>query len=262
MERVEGLSGAMERNLKAIVRYDGTGFAGWQVQPEQRTIQGEIEAALSKIASKNIRIHGAGRTDAGVHALGQVFSCRFPDAVAPERLRRSLSRMLGPAIRLEHIEETAPEFHARKSAVGKHYAFTLSLAKEPDPFSDRYSWRVPPDIDLGFLKEVAGRVPGRRDFAGFQGGGATTVTTVRTVESVELTRGGIIGPRDAEDLWRLDFVGNGFLYKMVRNITSTLVDIARGRLPRERLDELFVSRGPFLGHTAPAKGLALVRVMY
>lgn len=252
----------MERTLKAVVRYDGTDFAGWQVQPGERTVQGVIEDALSRIMSQPIRIHGAGRTDAGVHALAQVFSFRCAADIPCERLRRSLSRMLGPAIRLVHIEEAPSNFHAQKSAVAKRYAYTLSFANEPDPFSVRYAWCVPQSFDPDKLGVLAECLVGEHDFAGFQGGGSSVVHTVRTVYSIELSKGGVVCPCDAEDLWRLSFYGNGFLYKMIRNITGTLVDIARGKIPEACLDERLASRGPYAGQTAPGHGLTLVAVEY
>jgi tRNA pseudouridine38-40 synthase len=252
----------MERNLKAAVRYDGTGFAGWQVQPNARTIQGEIERALSTIASQAIRIHGSGRTDAGVHALGQVCSFRWPGEHDPARLCRSLSKMLAPEIRVERIEEVPPEFDARYSAVAKRYAYAVSLGREADPFSARYAWCLPRSIDVMHAAALAGRLVGQHDFAGFQCSNTTVQMTVRTMHSVVLHRGGIVGPCDSDRLWRIEFCADGFLYKMIRNIMGTVVDIARGTTPQTRLDELLASPGPFHGYTAPAHGLALMEVRY
>ncbi len=252
----------MESTLKVTVRYDGTGFAGWQVQPDRRTVQGELQRVLSQIASRTVHVFGASRTDAGVHALGQVFSCQWRGPLAPERLQRSLSQMLGPEIRIECIEEVAPEFHARKCARRKRYAYTLSLAQHADPFSARYAWHVPWAIDLECLAQLARRLEGKHDFAGFQASGATVKTTVRTVESVGVRPGGIIGPCDAEGLMHIEFCADGFLYKMVRNLVGTLVDIARGVMPEARLEDLLASPGPYCGHTAPAHGLVLLEVIY
>ncbi len=251
-----------ERHLKAVVRYDGTSFTGWQTQPDQRTVQGEIEAALSRIASTPIRIHGAGRTDAGVHALGQVCSFRWPSDKPHTALRRSLSKMLGPEIRVVDVEEVAADFEVRKGAKSKRYAYALSFTREPDPLSARYAWSVPWEIDMDRLGELASRLVGEHDFAGFQASGASVKTTVRTIYSIDVERGGIVAPCDASDLWRLVFRGNGFLYKMVRNVTGTLIDVARGSLPESRIDELLASPGPFHGYTAPARGLALIEVLY
>lgn len=252
----------MDCNLKATVRYDGTGFAGWQVQPNARTIQGEIEGALSRIASQPVRIHGAGRTDAGVHALGQVFSCSWPKEPDTARLVRSLSGMLGPEIRIESIEVVPPEFNARYSAKSKRYAYAIALTSDPDPFSARYAWCVPWRVDIARLGQLAQSLAGEHDFAGFQCSGTHTHTTVRTLYSVEVLPGGIVGPCDAENLYRIEFRGNGFLYKMVRNITGVLVDIARGALPEQHLNDTLASPGPFHGHTAPAHGLVLMEVRY
>lgn len=252
----------METNLKVVVRYDGTGFAGWQVQPGMRTVQGVLEETLGRIASRPIRIHGAGRTDAGVHALGQVFSCRWPGPVDCARLRRALSGILGPELRAESVEVVDDSFHARRSAVGKRYAYTFAVAREADPFSARYAWTLPWKFDLDKLAALSQTLVGERDFAGFQSSRAGTKTTVRTIHSIELRRGGVVGPLDADNLWRLEFHGNGFLYKMVRNITATLIDIVRGQIPESRLAERLASPGPFHGHTAPARGLTLVAVEY
>ncbi len=252
----------MESNLKCVVRYDGTGFAGWQNQPTQRTVQGTLENALSTIADRPVRIQGAGRTDAGVHALGQVFSCRWPGRKTPGQLRRSLSSMLGPEIRLESIEEVDGDFHAGYSAIGKRYCYALCSAKEPDPFSAGHAWCVPWKIDQACFARAAQRAVGEHDFAGFRASGASSKTTVRTIHSIGLHEGGVVGPLHDDTLWRVEFHGNGFLYKMVRNLMGTFVDIARGALAEDRLDELLDSTGPFLGRTAPPHGLFLMEVLY
>lgn len=253
----------MKTNLKFIVKYDGTGFAGWQIQPNERTVQGEIEQALSRIAAQPVHITGASRTDAGVHAFAQVFSCRWPGAADPRKLARALSKMLRPAIRIERAEEAPPDFDARKSACGKRYAYVLSLSPHADPFSAGYSWLVPWTLDLERLAALARQLEGEHDFAGFQAGGAPPGrSTVRTLHSVRLREGGLAGPSDAKHLMRIEFHGNGFLYKMIRNITGTLVDCARGHTPESRIAELLASKGPYNGYTAPGHGLFLIEVEY
>lgn len=247
--------------LKGTVRYDGTEFAGWQVQPGRRTVQGALEEAMSRIARQAVRIQGASRTDAGVHALAQVFSCRWPGPF-PDRLRYALSRMLAPQIRVTELVETAPEFNARFSAKTKRYAYSLDLGREPDPFSAHYAWFVRQRIDSEYLRELLPALAGTRDFGGFQSSGNQMENTVRTLFSVRLEKGPAFGAYDARDLWRLEFHGDGFLYHMVRNIAGTLIEIARGRFPREFLDQCLASSGPFLGHCAPAHGLTLVAVEY
>lgn len=248
--------------IRAVARYVGTSFDGWQVQPGRRTVQGAIEAALSRIASAPVRIHGASRTDAGVHALGQVFSCVWPGSDDLRRLERSLCKMLAPEIRIERIEAAPPGFHARKSAHAKRYAYTLSLARHADPFSAAYAWHIPWEIDLDRLRGLLNRIEGTRDFAGFQCAGSEKEDTVRTLYAAVLHPGGVTGPSDARGLWRIEFHGSGFLYKMVRNLAATVVDIARGHLPESRLDALLASPGPYHGHTAPPHGLTLLEVIY
>jgi len=252
----------MEHNVRAVVRYEGTGFAGWQIQPDQRTVQGEIERVLSLIAGSPIRVFGAGRTDAGVHALGQVCSFWWPSAPPLARLRKSLSKMLGPEIRIDCVEEAPPDFHARFSAVSKRYAYSLCLASEPDPFSARYAWCIPWRLDLDLLASLGRHLVGQHDFAGFQCAGASVESTVRTIHSIQLLPGAVTGPCDGRNMWRIEFHADGFLYKMVRNITGTFVDIARGKTPEGRLEELLCSADAFRGHTAPAHGLALLEVFY
>lgn len=252
----------MEQNLKAIVRYDGATFAGWQIQPGVRTVQGEIERALSQIACAPIRVLGAGRTDSGVHALAQVFSFRWPADRPHDRLANALSGMLGPDIRITGIAPATPDFHARYAAKSKRYAYTLQLARRPDPFTARYAWSIPWALDLGLLASLGQTLTGAHDFAGFQCSGATVKTTVRTLYSVEVLEGGVMAPLDVQDLWRIEYHGDGFLYKMVRNLTAVMVDIARGKLPLTRLEECLNAPGPFQGHTAPAHGLTLVEVRY
>jgi tRNA pseudouridine38-40 synthase len=252
----------MDLNLKAVVRYNGTHFAGWQIQPDERTVQGELEAVLSRIASRPIRVHGASRTDSGVHAFGQVCSFRWPEECPHDRLRRSLSGLLSPEIRVEDVAVVPESFHARKSAIGKRYAYAFHLGKEPDPFGNPYAWCIRWPVDLDLLAELAKKLEGEHDFAGFQSAGTEIKSTVRALYSVELRRGGVVAPLDAEGLWRIEFHGTGFLYKMVRNITGTLVDIARGHFPASRLDELLTAPSPFMGYTAPAHGLTLLEVLY
>lgn len=252
----------MASNLKAVVRYDGGGFAGWQVQPGQRTVQGVIEHALGKIAGASIRIHASGRTDAGVHALAQVFSCTWPSDSPPERLRRSLSQMLSPEIRVDSIEEVAQEFHASYSAVSKTYVYAFTISREPDPFISRYAWALPWRIDRDRFAQMAQRLVGTHDFAGYCSSGSSAQTTERTILSAKVSDGAVISTPDSDNAWHIEFHGDGFLYKMVRNMVGTLADVARGNLPEERLLELLNGSAPYHGFTAPPQGLFLAKVFY
>jgi len=252
----------MEQTLKAVVRYHGTDFSGWQAQPDQRTVQGVIEEALERIAGQPVRIAGAGRTDAGVHALGQVFSCRWPGPKQPEELRRSLSQLLGPEIRIDSIDVVPDDFHAQRSAASKRYAYVICQSAEADPFMDKYAWTIPWEIDRDTVLKLADRIVGEHDFAGFCSSGSSVETTVRTIHSADIHDGAVVGPTDAENVWQIEFHGNGFLYKMVRNLVGTIIDIARGQTPESRLDKLLHAPAPYHGFTAPAKGLFLAEVEY
>jgi tRNA pseudouridine38-40 synthase len=252
----------MDTPLKGIVAYDGTGFCGWQRQHEHRTVQGEIETALSRIANRPVAIQGAGRTDSGVHALGQVFSCVWPGE-PPARLAHAVSKMLAPEIRIESIERVPPDFNARFSATSKRYRYTLELARNPHPLSARHAWQIPYEVDLALLESLLPRLVGTHDFAGFQSAGAQErKTTVRTLYSVTLHRGGLVTPLGYDKLHTIEFHGDGFLYKMVRNLTGSLIEIARGRFSAGFIEEALASSGPFTGHCAPPHGLALVQVFY
>ncbi len=224
-------------------------------------MQGELEGALAQIASQPIAVFGASRTDAGVHALGQVFSCEWPGDF-PARLRHALSKMLGPEIRVISLEEAPPGFNARFSAQGKRYAYSIDFNREPDPFCAPYAWHVPYRTDLDLLKSLLPALLGKHDFAGFQSTGNQATTTIRTLHEAVFVKGPIIGPADVDNLWRIEIQGDAFLYHMVRNITGTLVEIARGRFSVSFLEESLHSPGPFKGHCAPAHGLALMQVFY
>ena len=181
----------------------------------------------------------------------------------PERLRHALSKMLGPEIQVQSLEPAPPGFNARFDARGKRYAYTLDLGREPDPLSARYAWHVPHKLDLDLMAGLAPLLVGVHDFAGFQStGGHHRDSTVCTLHSAQLSHGGTIAPCDAQHLWRIVFDGYGFLYRMVRNMTGTLVEIARGRFPKDFLETSLNSPGPFRGHCAPAHGLVLEKVYY
>lgn len=248
--------------LRAVVRYDGTDFAGWQIQPNAWTVQAALEEALALIAGQPVRVHAAGRTDAGVHALGQVVHFDWPASKPHGRLPVALSRMLAPSVQVTHLAVAHAAFHARFDASSKRYAYTVHLGTSRDPFTARYAWQVRAPVDAARLHELAQALVGTHDFAGFQCAGTEIADTRRTIYEITLTPGCLIGPADAAQHWTLTFHGNGFLYKMVRNLTGTLVDVARGKLPEAILHTRLSSPGPYDGFTAPAHGLALLAVEY
>lgn len=252
----------MDTPIKGIVRYDGTNFSGWQRQDHDRTVQGEIEAAMARIAGQPVSVQGAGRTDAGVHAMGQTFSCVWPGEPS-QRLRHALSKMLEPEIRIESIIPTTPDFNARFSARAKRYVYSFDLGPEPDPLAARYAWHVPFRLDMDLMASLLPQLEGEHNFAGFQSTGSQPVrSTVRTIFELRLENSAFIGPANNPDLWHLSVRGDGFLYHMVRNIAGTLVEIARGRFESTFIAEAIASGGPFRGHCAPPQGLVLAEVEY
>lgn len=256
--------------MRGVVRYDGSRFHGWSAQPGVRTVQGELEQGLSKIFHRRVRIQGASRTDQGVHALGQVFSFRSGPC-DPERVRHALSCMFRPDIRVTELGWTTPDFNARFSARGKRYAYSIHFSREPDPFLARYVWTVPYEVDLDCIRRLLKDAEGTHDFRAFAGASEESRVhppegsargTACTMHALRLLRGGTVSTPEVQNVWRIEVVGNFFLYHMVRNLVGTVVDIARGRFPETLWYELLHVGGVFRGHCAPPQGLMLMEVFY
>ena len=243
---------------RMVVAYDGTAFSGWQVQVEDVSIQGLIEKAVHTITHEDARVIGAGRTDAGVHALGQVAHVRLEKEIRSESFVRSLNGLLTPDIRILEVARVPEQFHAQRSAIGKEYHYHICLKEVVLPFDRPYVWHCRRHVDLELLENAARRFVGEHDFAGFAnapGRGCAKKTSVRIIRRLDAipTATGV----------RLEFEGNGFLYKMVRNITGMLISVASGKRKMEEIDEVFVSKNRQLAEpAAPSQGLFLVRVFY
>lgn len=245
--------------LKLTIAYDGGDLVGWQRQAAGVSIQGLIEAALTRLTGASVSIAGAGRTDAGVHALGQVASATVTGAWAPDDLRHALNALLPDAVRVLAVTEAPAGFHARFSARAKRYEYRIATGPVLSPFLRRYAWHVTHPLDTAAMIEALGVVTGTHDFAAFQAAGSRVRDTVRTLHDARLETAG--GPGDAD--LRLILRGDGFLRHMVRNIAGTLVEIGRGRWPPARMAEILASRDRRLaGPTAPPQGLFLVEVEY
>lgn len=244
------------RNLKLTISYEGSNFSGWQVQPNRRTIQAEIESALREIEEKPVRIHGSGRTDAGVHALGQVASFALENRIPLKNLQKALNCRLPPAIRILDIEEVGHEFHARYSAVAKTYEYRWRRDEVCPPFERRFVWHHPYPLDEAAMIRAAPLFEGERDFRSMAtNNGAELLTTVRTIYSSRLER---VGPML---IYRIR--GSGFLYNMVRNCVGTLLEVGRGNMEADSIPAILEARDrSAAGPTAPAVGLFLVNVEY
>lgn len=243
------------RILKLIIEYDGTNYVGWQRQPEGVSIQSLLEDALAPFEGGPITVHAAGRTDAGVHALGQVASIATRSTHDVATLQRALNAVLPLDVRVVGLEEAPAGFHARFDAVSKTYEYRIANGPYASAFHHRYVWHVPGRLDRTAMREAAAALIGRHDFAAFQAAGTPVSTTVRTIVALDvLEREGILVIR---------VTGDGFLRHMVRAIAGTLVDIGLGRSPATRVPEILASRNRAeAGRAAPAAGLFLVAVSY
>lgn len=243
------------RNIKIVVEYDGTGFSGWQVQPEARTVQGEIERTLAFLTSESIRIDGSGRTDAGVHALGQVATFKTQTKIPNENLMRVLNHHLPEDITIKALEEVEHNFHARYHACGKHYQYRIYNAPLRSSLLRNYNWHIKKPLAVDSMLKAIPYLVGEKDFKCFMATGSTAKTTVRNVYEIDAYHEG--------DFLVIDFKGNGFLYNMVRNMTRLLVDIGTGKESIARIPEIIASGDRSkIKRTAPACGLYLVEVYY
>ena len=246
----------MPRRLKMIIAYDGAPSAGWQSQSHRNTVQDYLEGAFERVVGKPVRVHGAGRTDAGVHALAQCAHIDVTKLLAPARWVEALNALLPPAIRVLRCRYVSNDFHARHSAKGKIYRYRIWSAPVLPPFEYGRAWHVPRSLDLKLLKSAAKHFVGTHDFAGFAANrGKREESTIRTIYSVRVSQKG--------PCVTIEFDGDGFLYKMVRLMVGSLVKSALGKISIEDITARLKSRKMGAGRfAAPAQGLFLVRVRY
>jgi len=248
--------------LKLVVAYDGTDFHGFAGQPDVRTVESTLVDALEKVLRSPrelLSLSCAGRTDAGVHAWGQVVSVQLPVEIEPDRLRHSLNRIVAPEIVVRRCARVGPEFDARRTATWRRYRYTVVNRPEPDPFLARYAWWVPQPLNLAQLRLAADPFVGEHDFASFCRKGPSGSTTVRRVlESRWLDDG------DVDDgVLTFDIRGTAFCWQMVRSIVGTMIDAATGKLrPGDILGVLRAGDRQAAGQIAPPHGLTLWSVGY
>ena len=246
---------APPRRWRAVVEYDGTGFSGWQRQDGQRTVQSVIEDAIRQVIGESVFVRAAGRTDAGVHADGQVVSFDLVQPMPPHGLLRGLNSILPPDVALIEVAEAAPDFDARFSARGKVYRYTVWNHFVRSPRRARTAWHVRQVLDVAKIRATAGLLVGEHDFRAFRASDCDRRTTRRLIRRLEVDRQGAIVTFDVE--------ATAFLKNMVRILVGTLVDIGRGRLDPSTVARMLETGDRTIGGmTAPPQGLTLLRVIY
>ncbi len=249
----------MTTRYKMTVAYDGHLFHGFQYQPRQRTVQGTIEAALSKMTKgKNVVVEGSGRTDAGVHALGQVIHFDYPDKpIPPERMICALNSLMPLDIVFKKCEIVDEKFHVRYSAKGKWYRYRVSLDRFVDPFKRLYTGHYPYPVDVEKMKKASFDLLGTHDFTSFAASGGQIKNKVRTMFYVNIQK----DKRNNEIVF--DFICSGFLYNMVRILVAMLLEIGRGKRPVNDIPRVIMAKDrEQVRETAQASGLFLYHVFY
>lgn len=243
------------RNIKLVVEYDGTNYRGWQVQPDCRTIQGELELAIKQITGETLRVTGSGRTDTGVHALGQVANFHTSSGMPVGKMRRALNAVLPDDIVVLDLSEVPESFNARHSARSKRYRYSILNRVSPSAIRRYQAMHVAQPLDVAVMREAAGHLIGTLDFSSFACNSGKEDNPVRTVTDIAIEK--------RDDYVIIEMEAVSFLYKMVRSIVGTLIEVGRGKmLPIDVLNILQARDRKVAGQTAPAKGLALIQVNY
>jgi len=244
------------KNYKFVIQYEGTRYQGWQRQiTSQQTIQGKLEAVLSKMTDRKVEIAGSGRTDSGVHALGQVASAHLETVLSPDEIMSYVNQYLPEDIAVISVEEVDDRFHARLKAREKTYLYRVLCSEVPHIFDRRYVYVHPAKLDLNAMRRGAELLRGTHDFKGFSTKKKMKKSTVRTVYEIQIEQVG--------DEVHFRYRGDGFLYHMVRIITGTLLEIGRGERTPETIPDILRSKDrEMAGELVPGKGLTLVEVSY
>lgn len=253
------------RTLRMVLQYDGTSYHGWQIQPNGVTIQEVLQQKIAVITGEEATVQGAGRTDAGVHALGQVACFTTRSRLDVPVMKRALNSVLPRDIRITDVSVAPEGFHPRFSAKAKRYFYVIVNSPVVSPFMQRYAWMVSCGLSLEGMKEAADTLKGSHDFSSFRASGCDARTSRRTMFSLDVREGGVGFPDGMvqDRVIRIVMEADGFLRHMARNIAGTLVEVGRGRIKSGSLEGIILSRDRArAGPTAPACGLFLERVIY
>ena len=244
-----------EKNFKLVIQYDGRPFVGWQVQPNGPSVQAVLEETLEKITGARPHVQGSGRTDTGVHAHGQVANVKLRTKLSSRTIKKALNATLPREIRIASVRRVSDEFHARFSAKEKTYRYLIITGKVRSPFSPWYAFWYKYSLSLDLMRKAAEYLKGEHDFASFMAAGSDVKTTVRTIKTLKISKGG--------GIISFTITGNGFLRHMVRNIVGTLILVGQGKIEPEEMKTILESRNRSnAGPTAPADGLSLLNVSY
>ena len=247
------LKGKMKEKYKLVLSYDGTDYCGWQRQPDKKTIQGMLEEALAKIIGQKVAVIGAGRTDAGVHALAQAAHFQASTHLQEKELWRAFNAILPGDIRVIELEKVDKDFHARRLAKSKIYQYRIINSPLITPFLFRYAFHWPAPLDWQSMAEAAPLFVREADFSGF--------SSNRFLRPIRKVTASIINKKESEIIYTIE--ANGFLRYMVRTIVGTLLEIGKGKMSPLEIDKIFHTKSRSLaGPTAPAKGLCLIKVNY
>lgn len=242
-------------NYKFLLSYDGTRYYGWERQPDRETIQGKLEAVLSRMCETDVQVIGAGRTDAGVHAKAMVANAYFDTDRSPEQIRAYMNHYLPEDICVQEVKLAADRFHARYRAVGKLYTYTCYVGQTKPVFDRKFVTALETMPDLAAMQRAAAYLVGEHDFKSFCTNPQMKKSTVRLVDSIEIVR--------RKDYLYFNFHGTGFLQNMVRILTGTLLEVGMGKRSAESMPALLAAKDrKQAGYTAPAQGLCLMRVDY
>lgn len=243
------------RNIKLVIEYDGKEFNGWQKQPTKLNIQGTIEQAIKMITGEDVDLTASGRTDAGVHAFGQVANFKTNSSIPIDKIAIALNSNLKKSIRIISAEEVDERFHSRLTCKKKTYRYVINNSEFSSAIYRNLETHIPQKLDIEKMKEAAKYFEGEHDFKAFKSSGGSGKTTIRTIYKAEIKR--------ENERIIIELTGNGFLYNMVRIITGTLVEVGMEKIKAEQIPEIMESRDRKLaGRTLPAHGLCLIKVEY
>lgn len=244
-------------SFKLVIAFDGTNYNGWQIQPDCPTIQGRVQDAIGSMFNEKIPLIGSSRTDSGVHANGMVASFKPSKHLSPRSIQAGLNALLPRDIAIVSCEEMPPDFNARKHAIGKRYCYRIYNQQTRSPLNRQYSWHIPIELNWKKITEATFLFLGKQDFSAFMASDSNATTFVRTINSI------YINNYADNHLYEIYIEGSGFLKHMVRNIIGTLYDVGRGKISRQKIVDILLSKDRTnAGMTAPAQGLTLEQVFY